>query len=105
MEIDTLEYSRVKATAISVRLRIYLFALKILKALTLCTPLVSMLQDSKQIEDTLALFLFLFFMQDCSKFPTCLRLLQNQPFLFTKLALGVGKAALPFLGYRPIPLC
>ena len=27
MEIDTLEYSRVKATAVSMRLRIYLFAL------------------------------------------------------------------------------
>jgi hypothetical protein len=27
MEIDTLEYSQVKATAVSVRLRIYLFAL------------------------------------------------------------------------------
>jgi glycerate kinase len=29
MEIDTLEYSRVKATLVSVRLRIYLCALKI----------------------------------------------------------------------------
>ena len=29
MEIDTLEYSRVKATVVSMRLQIYLFALKI----------------------------------------------------------------------------